>query len=111
MPTLDEIRRRKLEEIMQLQQEKMQQQSQEQAQAQQQLEYIENVVKQFLSKEALMRYGSLKAAHQDKAFQVAMILFQAIQKGQVKSKIDDLTLKKVLEQLTPVKRDIKIQRA
>ena len=110
MPTLDEIRKRKLEELMRLQQEKLQQQSQEQAQIQQQIEQMENIVRQFLTKEALARYGNLKTAHQEKALQLLVVLFQAIQKGQIQGKIDDSTLKKVLEQLIPKKKEIKIKR-
>ena len=110
MPTLDEIKKRKLEELMQMQQERMQQQTQEHAQIQQQIEQMESVAKQFMTKEALARYGNLKTAHQEKALQLLLVLFQAIQKGQVHGKIDDSTLKKVLEQLTPKKREIKIKR-
>ncbi|MBS3105187.1 hypothetical protein J4234_02950 [Candidatus Woesearchaeota archaeon] len=110
MPTLDEIKKRKLEELMQLQQERMQGQSNEHAQIQQQIEQMETIVRQFMTKEALARYGNLKTAHQEKALQLLLILFQAIQKGQVQSKIDDSTLKKVLEQLTPKKKEIKIKR-
>ena len=110
MPTLDDVRRKKLEELMRLQQQKSQQQPDEQAQIQQQIEQMESIVKQFLTKEALARYGSLKAAHQEKALQVLVVLFQAIQKGQVKGKIDDALLKKLLEQLTPAKKDFKITR-
>ena len=106
MPTLDDIRKRKLEELMHLQQEK----SQEQAQIQQQVEQMENIAKQFMTKDALARYGSLKTAHHEKALQLILILFQAIQKGQIQDKINDSTLKKVLEQLTPNKKDIKIKR-
>ncbi len=106
MPTLDEIRKRRLEEMMQSQQ----QQAQEQAKVQQQIEIMENAVKQLLTKEALVRYGNLKSAHQEKALQLLLILFQAIQKGQIQSKIDDSTLKKVLEQLTPKPREFKIKR-
>jgi len=106
MPTLEEIRKKKLEELMQAQQ----QQAQEQAQVQKQVEQVEAVVRQFFTKEALARYGTLKTAHQEKALQLLLILFQAIQKGQVKGKIDDSLLKKVLEQLTPKKREIKIKR-
>lgn len=111
MPTLDEIRKKKLEEMMRLQQSNFQEQAEQQAQIQQQIEQMENAVRQFLSKDALARYGNLKAAHQEKALQLLVILFQAIRKGQVKSKIDDATLKKILEQLIPKKRDIKIKRA
>ncbi len=110
MPTLEEIKKKKLEQMMQLQQERLQQQSQEQSQVQQQIEQMENIVKQFLTHEALTRYGSLKTAHQEKALQLLVVLFQAIQKGQVKGKIDDPLMKKVLEQITPKKREINIRR-
>lgn len=110
MPTLDEIRRKKLEELMQSQQEKLQQQAHEHAQIQQQIEQMEETVRQIFTKEALARYGNLKTAHQEKALQLLIILFQAVQKGQVKSKIDDSTLKKFLQQLTPKKKEFNIKR-
>ena len=110
MPTLDKIKKRKLEELMQMQQEKLLQQSHEQSQIQQQIEQMESIARQFMTKEALARYGNLKTAHQEKALQLLLILFQAIQKGQVQGKIDDSTLKKILEQLTPRKKEIKIRR-
>lgn len=91
---------------MQSQQENLQ----EQAQVQQQIEQMENIVRQFLTKEALARYGNLKTAHHEKALQLLVILLQAIQKGQVQNKIDDSTLKKLLEQMTPKKKEIKIKR-
>ena len=110
MPSLDEIRKKKLEELMRSQQDKAQQQSEEQAQIQQQIEAMENVVKQFFTKEALARYGNLRAAHPEKSIQLLLILFQAIKTGQIKNKIDDSTLKKLLERLTPKKKEIKIKR-
>ena len=110
MPSLDEIKRRKLEELMRLQQEKLQQQAEEQGQIQQQIEMMESAVRQFLTKEALARYGSLKAAHQEKALQLLIVLFQAMQKGQIQNKLDDSALRKILERLTPKKREIKIRR-
>ena len=110
MPTLDDIRKRKLGELMRLQQENLQQQPDEQAQMQQQIERIEKIVRQFLTKEALTRYGNLKTAHQEKALQLLLVLFQTIQKGQVHGKIDDSLLKKILEQLTPKKKEIRIKR-
>lgn len=110
MSSLDEIKKRKLEELMRLQQNSLQQQANEQAQVQQQVEQIESVVRQFFTKEALARYGTLKTAHREKALQLLVVLFQAIQKGQVQGKVDDSTLKKILEQMTPKKRDIKITR-
>jgi len=110
MAELDEIKKRKLEELMQIQQDRLQQQAQEQAQIQQQIDQMENLVRQFLTKEALIRYGNLKTAHHGKALQVLVALFQAIQKRQIQGKIDDLTLKKILHQMTPKKRDMSIKR-
>ena len=108
MPTLDDIRRKKLEALMQQQNA---QQLDEESQLKQQIEQMESAVKQFFTKEALARYGNLKAAHQEKAIQVLVVLFQAIQKGQVQGKIEDSLLKKILEQLTPKKKEFKIHRA
>ena len=110
MATLEETKRKKLEELMRFQQEKLQQQANEQSQMQQQIEQMEGIVRQFFTKEALARYGSLKTAHHEKALQLLLILFQAIQKGQIQGKVDDSTLKKILEQLTPKKKEIKIKR-
>ena len=106
MPTLEDIRKRKLEELMQSQQENLQ----EQAQMQQQIGQMENIVRQFLTKEALERYGNLKTAHHEKALQLLVVLLQAIQKGQIKGEIDDSMLKKILNQLTPKKKEINIKR-
>jgi len=110
MTELSEIRKRKLGELMQFQQEKLQLHTQEQAQLQQQIGQMENIIKQFLTKDALIRYGNLKTAHNEKALQLLVMLFQAIQKGQIQNKIDDSTLKKILQKLTPKKRDISIKR-
>lgn len=106
MTELDEIKKRKIEELTQLQQERLQQQ----VQIQQQIEQMEKFVKQFMTQEALIRYGNLKIAHHEKALQLLVVLFQAIQKGQIQSKIDDVTLKKILHQLTPKRREINIKR-
>ena len=95
---------------MQLQQERLQQKAQEESQVQQQIEHMEAILRQFLSKEALERYGNLKAAHKEKALQLLVVMVQAIQTGQIKSQVDDSTLKKILERLTPRKRNIKIKR-
>jgi len=110
MDELDEIKRRRLMELQKQQEETLQNQAEEQQQLQSQLEQLESVVKQFLTKEALQRYGNLKTAHQDKAVQLLVILGQAIQQGQVKQKITDEQLKNILKQLQTEKKDFKIKR-
>ena len=109
MDELGDIRKRKLQELRRDQLGQIQQQSQEEEQLKQQIQQLELIVKQALTKEALQRYGNLKAAFPDKAVQLLVILVQAIQSGQI-TKIDDDTLKEILKKLSPEKKDIKIKR-
>lgn len=109
MDELEEIKKRKLEELKKTQFEQLQQQTQEEEQMKQQIQQLEAIVKQAFSKEALQRYGNLKAAFPDRAVQLLVILAQAIQSGQIKN-IDDNTLKEILKKISPEKKDIKIKR-
>ena len=97
MSELDEIRKKKLEEL--------QKQQQDQAQFQQQVEQIENLAKQKLTKNALFRFGTVKSANPELAMQ-AMAAIVQIQK----EIINDEDLKRILLMLHPKKRDIKITR-
>src|SRR3989338_2394820 len=110
MPELDEIRKKKLEESRKLQQGRSEEQAQEEMQVQRQIQQLEAIVKQALTKEALERYGNLKAAYPEKAVQLLIILAQAMQQGKIE-KIDDKTLKEVLKKLSPRKKEISIKRA
>jgi programmed cell death protein 5 len=110
MEELEEIRKRKLAELRRQQLERMQQQASEEEQLQQQVQQLEMIVKQALTKEALERYGNLKTAFPDKAVQLLVVLAQAIQSGQI-SKIDDNILKEILKKLSPQKEAFKIKRA
>ena len=110
MDELDEIRKKKIEELKKAQLGQLQQQSNEEEQMQQQIAQLEMIVKQALTKEALERYGNLKTAFPERAVQLLMVLAQAIQSGQITS-IDDNTLKEILKKITPEKKDFKIKRA
>ena len=109
MDELEEIKKRKLEELQKQQGVDLQQQVDEQAQLQQQIEQLEAVVKQLFTKEALIRYGNVKAAHPEKAVQLLVVIGQLMQQGKVQ-KIDDAQLKEILKQLTPQKKEFKINR-
>lgn len=101
MDEMEEIRQRKMQEL--------QSQTQEQAQFQQQVNQLETIVKTLFTKEALQRYGNLKAAHPEKAVQVLALIGQMIQKGTTK-RIDDNELKKMLIMIQPKVKEIKITR-
>jgi len=105
MNELDEIRKRKLEEIQRTQQ----QQIGEELQLQQQIQQLEIMVKQIMTKDALERYGNIKTADSDKAVQVLAVLGQLIQAGKI-NRIDDAVLKEILMKLIPQKKEFKIRR-
>ena len=81
----------------------------EQMQLQQQIQQLEMVVKQKLTKKALERFGNVKAAHPEKAIQLLAVLGQAIQAGQL-NEIDDDQLKEILIKITPEKKEFNIKR-
>ncbi|HLD86596.1 MAG TPA: DNA-binding protein [Candidatus Nanoarchaeia archaeon] len=104
MSELDEIRRRKLEDLKRSQSQK----SNHEQKIDQQIEQLESMVKPLFTKDALTRYGTIKAAYPDRAVQVLLVLAQAAKKGQV-SQVDDKLLKDILLQLTPKQRETKIR--
>lgn len=105
MDELEKIRQKKLAELRETQQKQVQ----EEAQAKQQIAQLEAMVKPYLTKDALSRFGNIKAAHPEKAIQVLVILGQAIQEKQIQ-KVDDNTLKQILMNLTQQKKDFKIKK-
>jgi programmed cell death protein 5 len=102
MSELDVLKMRRLEEL--------QKQMQEQAQLREQVEQLEAAVKTMLNKEALQRYGNIKAAYPEKAVQLLAVLGQLIESGRIREPLNDEELKQLLKQLTPKKKDISIRR-
>ena len=109
MNELDELKRRKLEELQNQLEQQQTQSLKEQLELQKQIQYLENVVKQYLTKEAISRYGNLKTAHPEKAIQVITLIAQALQTGNIIEKITDREFKQLLQNLQ-TKKDFKITR-
>ncbi len=103
---LDAIRRRKLLELQQAQDQAFaQQQIREQQQAQKQ-----TILRQILSPEARERLGRIELAYPELADSIENQLIALAQSGRVQRVIDDATLKQILERVMPRKREIKIER-
>ena len=102
MSELEEIRKQKLAALQQ-------QALQEQTQIQQQLNELENIVKPRLTKQALERFGNIKAAHPEKAVQLLVALAQLVQAGKLNI-VDDNILKEILSKIMSEKREFKINR-
>jgi programmed cell death protein 5 len=103
MDELEELRKRKLQEMM----ERRQQDFNEQVQIEQQLQQIENTIKQKFTKEALQRYSNIKIAYPEKRAQLLLILAQV--HNQI-DKINDEQLKEILKRMEPKKKETKIKR-
>lgn len=103
---LEAIRRRKLAELAQHQQAAAQQHEQAEAQEAQR----QQVMRAILTPEARERLGRLKTAYPDIAAGVEDQLLALYQSGRLRQQVDDETLKRILGQIVPRKREIKIER-
>lgn len=106
MDEIEKIKQRKLAE-MQAMQNGTQKASEEQEFAAQ-VAKLEASIKQFMTKEALQRYGTVKIAHPDIALNALAMMTEAIQSGQAR-KIDEEHLKMLLRAASP-KKGINITR-
>ncbi len=103
---LEEIKRRKVQELQRQQQaaegqEAMMEQAGQQRTA---------VMRQILTPEARERLARLKIARPEFAEQIENQLIMLAQSGQLGERVDDATLVQILERLTPKKREITIKR-
>ena len=103
---LEAIRRRKMAELAQQQQQQAAHQEAAQAQEAQR----QTLMRAILTPEARERLGRLKVAYPDIAASVEDQLLSLYSSGRLRSQVDDATLRRILEQVVPRKRDIKIER-
>ncbi len=103
---LDAIRRRKLAEYNQAQdQAAANAQARENVLAQRQL-----ILRQILTPEARERLGRIELAYPELTESIESQLIALAQSGRVQRVIDDETLRQILTRLIPKKREIKIER-
>jgi len=102
MDELEEIRQKKLAEMQQSQ-------LQERIQIQQQVSQLETAAKLWMDAQAVSRYGNIKAAHPEKALQVAVLIAQFVQSGKIKKLITDEQLKELLIYLDEKKKETTIK--
>lgn len=103
---LDEIRRRRMQDLQQ-----RVAQEQQRAQAQQQVEgQKQAIMRRILTPEARQRINNLKMVKPDFANALEIQLIQLAQAGKVQTPITDEQLKEILVRLQAQRRDIKITR-
>ena len=109
MSELDDLRKKKLAMLQKQYQQQSGNELDEQSQFAQQVEMLEDMVKQHLTKEAWSRYTNIKAADPERAVQILAVLGQLVQSRRT-VQIDDEQFKLLLMKLTPQKRETKIKR-
>lgn len=115
MSELDEIRRRRMEQLQQqaaTQQQgaNLQQMQQEEQMRQEYEEQKKNALRQILSPEARQRLANLRLTKAELVNAIEMQLIQMAQSGRIQVPVTDDTLKQILRETTGSKREIHITR-
>jgi programmed cell death protein 5 len=106
---LEEIRRRRMQELMQGQmQQQGSQQMQRAMQEQQVAEQIKIILGQILEPAARDRLSNIRLASPEFARQIEILLIQLYQGGQLPQKLSDENFKKILEKIRSKKKETKI---
>jgi programmed cell death protein 5 len=104
--SLDELKRKKLQELQQkIQQHEEETKIREQAELQK-----ESILRQILEPDAKSRLTNVKLANPHLASKVEMLLLYLYQNGQLKGKVDDRQMKAILAKISGRKRKITIKR-
>lgn len=75
---------------------------------QDQLLYIESIAKQYLTKEALIRYSNIKTVDSNRASQIAKMIYHLVKQNVINTRIDDQMLKNILKEISIPKKNSRI---
>ncbi|MFC2163017.1 DNA-binding protein [Candidatus Altiarchaeota archaeon] len=110
MTELDELRQKRLRQLMNAQQgqQHAQEQMQHEMKAQEAEAQIKLIINKLMKPEARERLANIRLVKPDFARQVEILLIQLYQAGKLQNKIDDEALKALLEKIHGGKRESNI---
>lgn len=88
-----------LEQYKQKTWEEMQRQASKQADLQKQVEMLESIAKQYLSREAMQRYFTLKSAYPEKAVRAISLITSLVQANKITERLSDEDFKDLLHRM------------
>ena len=77
---------------------------------QRQIQFLENTIKQYLSKEALTRYFTIKSTNPQFALQILGFVHQAINQKYIQNQLSDAEFKDLLKKIQEPKKTFKIRK-
>ncbi|RZN69395.1 MAG: DNA-binding protein [Candidatus Methanolliviera hydrocarbonicum] len=107
---IEEIKRRRLQQMMASQQDQLLRQDQEEAFKREHEVKKKEVLRKIMMPEARERLNNIKVAKPEFAMAIEEQLITLASSGRLKSMITDEQLKTLLGQIQPKKRDIKVRR-
>jgi len=75
-----------------------------------QIAMLEKMAKQYMSKEAISRYGNLKIAHPETAIKALTTIAQAAHLGQISEQLDDTDFKELLLEIQKGKQKFRFKK-
>ncbi len=77
---------------------------------QKQINFLENTLKPYLSKEALTRYFTIKTTNPKFALQILAFIYQAINQKYIKGQLSDNEFKDLLRKIQEPKKEFRIRK-
>ena len=107
---LEDMRRRRMQQLQQQLQSQVQEQMQQQLQEEEVARQIKAIVSRIMTPEARQRLANIRLARPMYARQIEILLIQLLQAGKLPQKIDDALLLELLKKIGGSKRETQIKR-
>ena len=110
MSEIEDLRKKRMQQLMQAKSGEGQQQIQQMQQQEAMEKQIKQIIDKIMDVEARQRLANIRLARPEYARQIEMLLIQMAQSGNLPGKIDDKTLKQLLTRIKSQKKESSIKR-